>query len=411
MSESIAISTGHATFEAFIEEYAQRCDEHYLVIDVGTAVNVGDAVEFALYLDDGSPVFYGAGECVESSDNGEEVDASYRYRLILGALALDEENQNVLAHILAARGAEAPQESFEEAQTSEATSDDDNALPEEPTSFIDDGSFVSDAPQAEALSPEATSLVDTNDFVSSQPSSPPPLRVSSPAESFAASPGEAPEASVSAAPAAEIGDDDSSIGDDDSSTRELDLASLSDVGPSIEHVEVSSPSIPVEAAALSEDADEFEDPATTIGQIASAPASVPAAALSAAPSIPPVSFDDDVSDSEPAAPLRFSGPPLSAPLPSEVSAVSPLPARPESGLRRITMTPSWSPVAEPSESMGASSGLFAYANGVLPIPAGPARPRNAVARVLFARELLDLAAAAPAVDEDNATSEIDIGSL
>jgi hypothetical protein len=385
MSESIAISTGHATFEAFIEEYAQRCDENYLVIDAGAAVNVGDSVEFALYLEDGSPVFYGAGECIEASDNGDEVDASYRYRLILGALALDEENRNVLAHILSARGVEPAEESQEhsgqEPSAEAADDDDDNALPEEPTSFIDDRSFVSDAPPAEDLAPEATSLVETNDFVSSQPSSPPSLRISSPVETAAAS-------SVSEAP-----------------------------------------------PPANEDAGDFEDPATTIGQIASERSSVPAAAVAAAPSTPPasftppaahssapaeavftsdgpsVSFDDDASDSEPAAPLRFSGPPLSAPPPSEVSAVSPLPARPESGLRRITMTPSWSPVAEPSESMGPSTGLFAYANGVLPISNAPARPRNTVARVLFAHELLALAPAAPVVDEDNATSEIDIGSL
>lgn len=394
---ALTVQTAHPNFESLVEEFSQRCDAHYVVLDVAESVPVGDRASFEIYLEDGALVFQGTGECVETMEHEDDVDPAFRHRVVLGSLELDDESRVALHRFLQAAGISA---SMPPPAAAEVEDVGDVVMSIRPGPASDAPMPVDDfatslvaVPEAAAvpsvslppLQDESTSLASDDQWESSTTVAAEEPSAAVPAEREPSLPPPLPSARVSAPPA------------------EPSFASVppaATVPASIPPAEPAFASVPPAAAA----------PAS-IPPASIPPASIPPAFTSEPPrmSAPPArsSFAPEPAaaeafDVEPVMTASAEQAPIEAPPRRHVS-VAPAPPRPATGLRRPSVEPSWEPIAEAPVSSGSSSGLFAYGLEGLPRQSKAPRPDSS-SRLVPASALVGDPA-------DWATSEIDISQI
>ncbi len=103
MTQAIIVETSYRDAGEFIEGFQSQVDDEHLVLPASIMVPEGEWVEFHVALADQSPIFEGLGRCAGVLDNGDDVEESHRYELMLDSLQLKGVSQVLFDELLRAR--------------------------------------------------------------------------------------------------------------------------------------------------------------------------------------------------------------------------------------------------------------------------------------------------------------------
>jgi len=106
MTQAIVIETPFRDAQEFIEGFRSHIADEYLVLPASMAIEQGEWVQFHVALADQTPIFEGFGRCSNVVDNGDEVEESQRYYLMLDSLQLEGVSQDMFDEIMRARSAD-----------------------------------------------------------------------------------------------------------------------------------------------------------------------------------------------------------------------------------------------------------------------------------------------------------------
>jgi hypothetical protein len=120
-----------------------RVNETHVILPGPDQVDVGEWIQFAVTLYDGTPGFAGVGRCVTVVDNGEERLSHQRFDVVIDSLQFDPRGQQIFEHILMLNGADpaaAADGYAEQGEYADAGNYADaaaDAIPEDTGAFVD----------------------------------------------------------------------------------------------------------------------------------------------------------------------------------------------------------------------------------------------------------------------------------
>ena len=126
MTQVVTVQTDFADLNQMTQGLVGRVNETHVILPASEPVDVGEWVQFAVTLSDGTPGFAGFGRCVTFVDNGEERMAHQRFDVVFDSLQFDPRGQEIYTHILnlgEGEGAEAANEPSEYVGEDEAFED------------------------------------------------------------------------------------------------------------------------------------------------------------------------------------------------------------------------------------------------------------------------------------------------
>jgi hypothetical protein len=238
MTQVVTVHTDFTDLNQMAQGLVGRVNETHVILPGPDPVGVGDWVQFAVTLYDGTPGFAGVGRCVTVVDNGDERLSHQRYDVVIDSLQFDPRGQQIFEHILMLHGAPAPaEESYADeqgydaggyaeggyAEAEERVAHDDYAEPQaeyaapvEDTGAFEDVSAdftgshaVAAVPETEfeAEDREATMMADRDELEAAlaqsvaeeaqdeaMPTAPPPPHVTTPVPAVWGAPSEPPPA-------------------------------------------------------------------------------------------------------------------------------------------------------------------------------------------------------------------------
>ncbi len=127
MTQVVTVHTDFTDLNQMAQGLVGRVNETHVILPGPDVVDVGDWVQFAVTLYDGTPGFAGVGRCVTVVDNGEDRLSHQRFDVVIDSLQFDSRGQQIFEHILMLNG---PGEA-------EATDDAGYAEPDGTGSFVD----------------------------------------------------------------------------------------------------------------------------------------------------------------------------------------------------------------------------------------------------------------------------------
>jgi hypothetical protein len=162
MTQVVTVHTDFTDLNQMAQGLVGRVNETHVILPGPDPVSVGDWVQFAVTLYDGTPGFAGVGRCVTVVDNGDERLSHQRYDVVIDSLQFDSRGQQIFEHILmlhAGGGDEATP-----GQASEYTDDQGYADPgayAEPSGYGEDASaYAEPAVQEQAYAVEDVSAFE-----------------------------------------------------------------------------------------------------------------------------------------------------------------------------------------------------------------------------------------------------------
>lgn len=105
MTQVVTVHTDFTDLNQMAQGLVGRVNDTHVILPGPDPVDVGEWVEFAVTLYDGTPGFAGVGRCVTVVDNGEERLAHQRFDVVIDSLQFDSRGQQVFEHILTLNGA------------------------------------------------------------------------------------------------------------------------------------------------------------------------------------------------------------------------------------------------------------------------------------------------------------------
>jgi hypothetical protein len=150
-----------------------RVNDSHVILPAKDPVDVGEWVQFAVTLFDGSPAFAGVGRCVTFVDNGEDRLPHQRFDVVFDSLQFDSRGKQIYDHILALSGVEGSSgvevdHSNGTGQFAHVSMDDvasASSLPAPPNEEDGDATLIaSDGALQEALARSAVHSVENEDF-------------------------------------------------------------------------------------------------------------------------------------------------------------------------------------------------------------------------------------------------------
>jgi hypothetical protein len=105
MTQVVTVHTDFTDLNQMAQGLVGRVNDTHVILPGPDPVDVGEWVEFAVTLYDGSPGFAGVGRCVTVVDNGEERLSHQRFDVVIDSLQFDSRGQQVFEHILTLNGA------------------------------------------------------------------------------------------------------------------------------------------------------------------------------------------------------------------------------------------------------------------------------------------------------------------
>ena len=100
MTQVVTVQTDFADLNQMTQGLVGRVNETHVILPASEPVDVGEWVQFAVTLSDGTPGFAGFGRCVTFVDNGEERMAHQRFDVVFDSLQFDPRGQEIYTHIL-----------------------------------------------------------------------------------------------------------------------------------------------------------------------------------------------------------------------------------------------------------------------------------------------------------------------
>jgi hypothetical protein len=105
MTQVVTVHTDFTDLNQMAQGLVGRVNDTHVILPGPDPVDVGEWVEFAVTLYDGTPGFAGVGRCVTVVDNGEERLSHQRFDVVIDSLQFDSRGQQVFEHILTLNGA------------------------------------------------------------------------------------------------------------------------------------------------------------------------------------------------------------------------------------------------------------------------------------------------------------------
>jgi hypothetical protein len=148
-------------------------NDSHVILPAKDPVDVGEWVQFAVTLFDGSPAFAGVGRCVTFVDNGEDRLPHQRFDVVFDSLQFDSRGKQIYDHILALSGVEGSagvevdhtNGTGQFAQVSMEDVSSASSLPAPPLDEDGDSTVIaSDGELKEALARSAVHSVENEDF-------------------------------------------------------------------------------------------------------------------------------------------------------------------------------------------------------------------------------------------------------
>lgn len=106
MTQVVTVHTDFMDLNQMAHGLVGRVNETHVILPGPDPVGVGEWVEFAVTLSDGTPGFAGLGRCVTVVDNGEERLHHQRFDVVIDSLQFDTRGQQVFEHILNLNGSD-----------------------------------------------------------------------------------------------------------------------------------------------------------------------------------------------------------------------------------------------------------------------------------------------------------------
>jgi hypothetical protein len=104
MTQVVTVHTDFTDLNQMAQGLVGRVNDTHVILPGPDPVDVGDWVQFAVTLYDGTPGFAGVGRCVTVVDNGEERLSHQRFDVVIDSLQFDSRGQQVFEHILTLNG-------------------------------------------------------------------------------------------------------------------------------------------------------------------------------------------------------------------------------------------------------------------------------------------------------------------
>lgn len=100
MTQVVTVHTDFTDLNQMAQGLVGRVNETHVILPNPDGVLVGDWVQFAVTLYDGTPGFAGVGRCVTVVDNGEDRLSHQRFDVVIDSLQFDSRGQQIFEHIL-----------------------------------------------------------------------------------------------------------------------------------------------------------------------------------------------------------------------------------------------------------------------------------------------------------------------
>lgn len=104
MTQVVTVATDFTDLNQMAQGLVGRVDPARVILPGPTPVDVGEWVNFAVTLQDGTPGFAGVGRCVDAVDNGEDRSSHQRFDVVIDSLQFDTRGQQIFEHILMISG-------------------------------------------------------------------------------------------------------------------------------------------------------------------------------------------------------------------------------------------------------------------------------------------------------------------
>lgn len=101
MTQVVTVHTDFTDLNQMAQGLVGRVNDTHVILPGPDPVEVGEWVQFAVTLYDGTPGFAGVGRCVTVVDNGEDRLSHQRYDVVIDSLQFDPRGQQIFDHILA----------------------------------------------------------------------------------------------------------------------------------------------------------------------------------------------------------------------------------------------------------------------------------------------------------------------
>jgi len=158
MTQVVTVHTDFTDLNQMAQGLVGRVNETHVILPGPDVVDVGDWVQFAVTLFDGTPGFAGVGRCVTVVDNGEDRLSHQRFDVVIDSLQFDSRGQQIFEHILMlntpAEGEEgyAEPDGAQEAHGFEDVSDDFVGRSQPAESYVqdDEATVIGDRADVEA---------------------------------------------------------------------------------------------------------------------------------------------------------------------------------------------------------------------------------------------------------------------
>lgn len=176
MTQVVTVHTDFTDLNQMTQGLIGRVNDSHVILPAGDPVDVGEWVQFAVTLYDGSPAFAGVGRCVTFVDNGEDRMPHQRFDVVFDSLQFDDRARQIYEHILSLSGLDV-ESSGEELPNGTGShsidvSTDFSGSNSVPVADLDDGDatvVASDNALRGALAQSAVHSVDAADVASDYP--------------------------------------------------------------------------------------------------------------------------------------------------------------------------------------------------------------------------------------------------
>jgi hypothetical protein len=165
MTQVVTVHTDFTDLTQMTQGLVGRVNDSHVILPAKDPVEVGEWVQFAITLYDGSPAFAGVGRCVTFVDNGEDRLPHQRFDVVFDSLRFDSRAEQIYQHILSLSGIEVPAEAANDTGSASYVDVGDvslaSSMPAPPVSDDEGESTVVAGPEMrEALSRSAVHSVD-----------------------------------------------------------------------------------------------------------------------------------------------------------------------------------------------------------------------------------------------------------
>jgi hypothetical protein len=108
MTQVVTVHTDFTDLNQMTQGLVGRVNDSHVILPAKDPVEVGEWVQFAVTLYDGSPAFAGVGRCVTFVDNGEDRLPHQRFDVVFDSLRFDSRAEQIYQHILSLSGIDVP---------------------------------------------------------------------------------------------------------------------------------------------------------------------------------------------------------------------------------------------------------------------------------------------------------------